>query len=191
MNYLTRMLAFLLAFVGLLNLNACALDSNESMNSRLETLMNSSDEKLVDERFQNIIDVLKNNDAEGIKALFSKAAIAESVDFEANADKLFTFISGNIESWERLNGLTVIDSVETEKRQKEIKSGYYVYTEDETYYFFLLDYPVNTIDPSYAGLYTLLVVKAEDEMKVYDGDEKILYDGIRELSLPGIHVPLY
>jgi hypothetical protein len=52
------------------------------------------------------------------------------------------------------------------------------------------DYPVDTYNPDNVGLYLLLVVKAEDEEKIWDGDQKIIYDGDKEIWRVGIYIPL-
>lgn len=64
-------------------------------------------------------------------------------------------------------------------------------TTDKQKYFFLIDdYPIDTDHPDNVGLYLLLIVKAEDRLKIYDGDQKILYDGDKEIPRAGIYIPL-
>ena len=35
----------------------------------------------------------------------------------------------------------------------------------------------------------MIVVKAEDRLKVYDGNEKILFDGTEEIDRYGVYIP--
>jgi len=73
---------------------------------------------------------------------------------------------------------------------KEVSSYYFVNTNKQKYFFLLRDYPVDTDHPDNVGLYLLLVVKAEDEERIWDGNEKIIYDGNKKLSHAGIYLPI-
>lgn len=88
-------------------------------------------------------------------------------------DYLYDLFQDDIDSWEKLDGLSVFDSIDKGKTKKEMSSYYHLTTNKQKYFFLLQDYPVNTINPKNAGLHLLLVVKAEDEEKIWDGNQKI------------------
>ena len=45
------------------------------------------------------------------------------------------------------------------------------------------------MEPEKKGVKCLIVVKAEDRLKVYDGNEKILFDGTEEIDRYGVYIP--
>ncbi len=51
----------------------------------------TTDEAKADERMKQIMEVMKNKDKEGLKALFSKQALKDAKDFDDNMDSLFAF----------------------------------------------------------------------------------------------------
>ncbi|MCR6546226.1 DUF5104 domain-containing protein [Dehalobacterium formicoaceticum] len=153
-------------------------------------LNKNNDGKNADFRLEQVIETIKSKDKEAIKALFSNKALDEAENFDENADYLFSFIQGDIDSWEELGGPTVFDSNDNGHKKKEVSSYYYVNTDKERYFFLLDDCTVDTDQPDNVGLYLLLVVKAEDREKIYDGDQKIIYDGYKRLTHAGIYIPL-
>ena len=62
-----------------------------------------------------------------------------------------------------------------------ISSWYTVSTNQEDYLFFVLDYAKDTINPDNEGLYTLRVIKSEDEEKEFTYWQ--------DMMLPGIYKP--
>ncbi len=153
-------------------------------------LNKNSDEKNAADRLEQVIEAINNEDKEAIKALFSQKSLDESDDFEGSTDSLFDFIQGTIEDWEKPSGPTVYDSNDYGHKIKEVNSYYLVNTDKQKYFFLLRDYPVDTDHPDNVGLYLLLAVRAEDEEKIWDGDNKIIYDGDKKLSHAGIYLPI-
>lgn len=171
--------------LSMLFLSSCSLGG-----SRTEMLNKDSDDKKADARLEQVIEAIKSQDKDALKAIFSKQALNEADDFDGRVEYLFGFIQGKIDSWKKSDGPTVYDSNDYGHEKKEVSSYYYVNTDKQKYFFLLRDYPVDTDHPNNVGLYMLLVVKAEDEEKIYDGDQKILYDGNKKLSHAGIFIPL-
>ena len=137
-----------------------------------------------------IIEALENQDKDALKKMFSRQALNEVEDFDGSMDNLFDFFQGKFDSWEKLSGPTVFESNNYGHKTKEVSSYFYVNTDKQKYFFLLRDYPVDTDHPDNVGIYMILVVKAEDEEKIYDGDQKILYDGNKKLSHAGIYIPI-
>lgn len=171
--------------LSMLLLSSCSIGG-----SRTEMLNKDDDAKNAETMLAQVIEAIKNQDKDALKAMFSKQAADDVEDFDGGIAHLFGFIQGNINTWEKLDGPTVFESNDHGHKKKEVSSYYYVKTDKQKYFFLLRDYPVDTDHPDNVGLYMILVVKAEDEEKIYDGDQKILYDGNEKISHAGIYIPL-
>jgi len=174
--------------LGMLFLSSCSLGG-----LRTEMLNRNSDETKANARLEHVIEAIKSQDKDALRAIFSKQAADDADDaddFDGGVDQLIGFIQGKIDSWEKLDGPTVFESNDHGHKKKEVSSYYQINTDKQKYFFLLRDYPVDTDHPDNVGLYMLLVVKAEDEKNIYDGDKKILYDGDKKLSHAGIYIPI-
>lgn len=180
-----RFIISLILILSTLFLSSCSIGG-----LRTEMLKNDNSDKKADERLEQVIETIKNKDKNAMKSMFSKRALSETVDFDSRLDKLLNIFQRKIDSWEKSDGATVLESTESGHNKKEVKSYYYVNTNNQKYFFLLQDYPVDTDNQDNVGLYMLLVVKAEDEEKIYDENQKILYDGNKKLSHAGIYIPL-
>jgi len=169
----------------MLLLSACSIGG-----SRISMLNKDNDDKKADARLEQVIDAIKNQDKKALRAIFSKQALHDTDDFDGRIDYLFGFIQGKIKSWKSSDGPTVYGSYDYGHNKKEVSSYYYVNTDKQKYFFLLRDYPIDTDHPDNVGLYMLLVVKAEDEEKIWDGANKIIYDGNKKLTHAGIYIPL-
>ena len=163
--------------------------NKDTIGSRLEMLNKSTDEETANARLEQILDIIKLQDKEALKALFSVNALNDSDDFDENADCLFKFVQGDIDSWEKESGPTVFDSNDRGKVTKKVHSYYYVDSDKDRYFILLRDYPVDTKTADNVGLHLLLVVKADDRLKIYDKDQKILFDGDKDIHRTGVYVP--
>lgn len=170
---------------GMLLSSSCSLGT-----IRTEMLNRDSDDSKANARLEQVIEAIKNKDKDNLKSLFSQKALGEVDDFDSNINDLFNFFQGEVESWEKSSGPTVFESNDHGHVKKEVSSYYYVNTDKQKYFFLLQDYPVDTDDPENVGLYLLLVVRAEDREKIYDGSQKILFDGEKKISHAGIFLPI-
>jgi len=146
--------------------------------------------KKADERFQQIVEIINSRDMEAMKTVFSQKAIQDADDFNGNLDRLFVFIPDGINSWEKLDGPTVMTSNKYGHKKQEVDSFYSATTDNQKYFFLLDDFPSDDDNPDNVGLYLLLVVRAEDKEKIWDGANKIIYDGDKRLSHAGIYLPI-
>jgi hypothetical protein len=153
-------------------------------------LNSSNDDKQAAARLEQVIKAIKNKDKKALKSMFSKQTLDQADDLDGSIDDLFDFFQGEVNLWKKPSGPTVFESNNRGHKKKEVNSYYYVNTDKQKYFFILKDYPVNTDEPNNVGLYLLLVVKAEDEEKIYDGDQKILYDGNKDIPRAGIYIPI-
>lgn len=139
-------------------------------------IFDDSDKK-ADTRMEQLLETLKKQDKETLKTMFSKQALEEANDFEDNLNYLFELFDGNVESWEQ-ERFTSNTSSEYGKKSVMLISWYIVTTDKETYKFFVIDYTKDTINPDNAGLYTLRVIKAEDEAIQFASWQKMQIAGI-------------
>lgn len=124
-------------------------------------ILDDSDMK-ADARLEQILEVLAKNDKDGLKAMFSKQALSEAKDFDGQADYLFDFFQGTVESWKR-TGFTAPMEIKNGKKSVELISWYTVTTDKDIFCFFVIDYSVDTFNPDNVGLYTLSAIKEKDE----------------------------
>ena len=123
-----------------------------------------NDGKVADAQLVKILDAIKSKDKNGLKAMFSKQALNKSDDIDGEIEYLFSFFQGKVTSWvNNAGGPTVSALYEYGHISKELISFYNVKTEGKEYIFFILQYSVDTDHPENVGLYTLRVIKAEDE----------------------------
>jgi hypothetical protein len=175
----------LILILSMVFLSSCSIGG-----SRTEMLNRNNDEKKANARLVDIIKALENQDKDALKKMFSKQALSEVDDFDKSIDDLFDFFQGEVDSWEKPSGPTVFESNDHGHKKKEVNSYYYLNTDKQKYFLLLRDYPVDTDHSDNVGLYLILLVKAEDEEKIYDGEQKILYDGNKKLSHAGIYIPI-
>lgn len=187
---LKRISCIVVIIVGVIIMSSCI-----SYQDRLARLLMSNDEKKSIKRLEQVLDALEDQDAEALKSLFSQKALEETESFEENVDALFELFQGEILTKEKPSGPTVYEGHNDgySGRWKEISSYYYVQTDKERYFFLMKDYPVDTSHPDNVGLYLLLVVKENDESKIWDESEKIIYDivdgEIVKIPRSGVYIP--
>ena len=149
-----KVLALFILFATVL-LSSCTLGGGRRM------IFDDSDKK-ADMRLEQILEVLANNDKDGLKAMFSEQALSEAKDFDGQNDYFFDFFQGAVESWER-TGFSAPMNMENGKKSVELISWYTVTTDKDTFRFFVIDYSVDTFNPDNVGLYALRVIKKTDE----------------------------
>ena len=171
--------------LSILVLSSCSLSG-----IRIKMLNKVDDEAIANARLEEVIESLENQDKDTLKDLFSEQAMNESENFDVNNDQLFEFFQGKVDSWEKASGPSVFTSNDYGHKTKQINSYYFVNTDKQKYFFLLRDYSVDTDNSDNVGLYLLLVVKEEDEEKIWDENQKILYDGDQKISRVGIYLPL-
>ena len=166
---------WLLVLMSIMSLCSCSL-----AGSRLDMLNTDSDEEKADARMAQVIDAIKDQDKDAIKAIFSKQALRETKDIDDGINYLFNLVKGDIKSWEN-ERLASEGHIENGNKSIIIDSWYTVTTDTEVYKIFLLDYTIDTINPDNAGLYSLRAIKAKDE--------KTQFTYMENMKIPGIFIP--
>lgn len=157
----------------LLILNACSQNESGTIS------LNGNAEK-ADERLEELLEVMKNQDNVNLSALFSKQAISDNENFDDGVTYLLQFFEGEISSWERdrFTFEAIKDNGETSVK---LIAWYTIETKEDKYMLFMTDYTINTINPDMQGLYALRVIKAKNE------DEEFTY--WQDMDNPGIYIP--
>lgn len=136
------------------------------------------DNDFADARMEEVFDAIKEQDKDALKAIFSTKALAETETMDVDIDALFSFIQGEVVSWSRDESPVVFDYVEYGDKIKQLLTWYTLYTDEHCYLVFLVDYPIDTIEPENAGLYSLIILGLEDEGKMEEAVEELIIPGI-------------
>jgi len=180
-----KLIIIALSILSILLLSSCTIGG-----SRTGMLNLDNDDRIANARLKQVLEAIKNKDSETLKSLFSKQALSDADDFDKSMEDLFDFFQGEVDSWEKPSGPTVFESNEHGRKTKQINSYYDVSTDKQKYFFLMRDYPVDTEHPDNVGLYLLLIVKSEDEEKIWDGEQKIIYDGKVKIPRVGVYLPI-
>ena len=134
--------------------------------------------KMADDRIEQIVAALKENNIESLKSLFSAKAISEAGNFENDFYRLCQFFQGTIKTWER-DSLAADRSIDYGKQSLMIRYGILISTDIDDYSLFIIDYNIDTINPDNEGIYMLEIWKQS-----YDGE----WDSWQERMVPGISI---
>ncbi len=137
------------------------------------------DTRLVNTRMEQLFNAIKEYDGTALKEVFSQKALAETENINTEINNLFSFIQGEPVSWSK-NSLEVYDSVEYGKKTKQLSGWYGLETTEQTYLIFLVDYPIDTMNVENEGLYSLMIIEAEDENELTGTWE--------DWTIPGIYI---
>lgn len=157
-------------FVVILLCTSCSLGGIE--------MKKLSDEKIIADRSEQIIEAIQNKDREKMKSMFSKQALSETEDIDGGIDYLFSLVQGDIVSWES-EAPSSDGSIDHGKVVKMIRGGFDVITTEGVYLFFLLEYSEDDKNPDNVGLYTLWAIK--------EGEGQ--FASWQAMKIPGIYIP--
>jgi hypothetical protein len=143
-------------------------------------LFGDKDNNLADARMEQVFEAIKEHDKNAVRAIFSPKAITEADNFDAGVDFLLSFVTGEVVSWSRDESPVVSDVVENSRKTKQLLTWYTLETEEHKYLVFLVDYPIDTVNPENEGLYSLRIIREEDEEN--------LVGTMEEWIIPGIYV---
>ena len=130
------------------------------------------DGRLADKATNDLCSSIKDRDKNAVKNLFSEKVRSEADDIDAQIDKLFAFIDGEVAAWKRRElDPMVKDDVEYGQLSKQEWFWVYLKTEKDVYAMYLSYYPINDFEPESEGIYSLLVVRAADKDKLEEWSE--------------------
>lgn len=161
-------------------LNTFAVTSCTIGGDRVEMLNDSNHFNDADSRLVQILDFIENKDKEGMQEIFSQQALNEADDLDNEMDYIFEFFEGEVMSWKD-SGVSVGETNDYGSKTKQVRSFFEVETDEESYVVFILENTEDTEQPENVGVYTLRIIKAEDE------DTQFTY--WQEMAIPGIYMP--
>ncbi len=168
-----RMLAVLMVVIMIFSFSSCA-------SVKVSSPFRDKDIEQADARMEQLFGEIKQQNKEGLKELFSEKAIDEAENINIEIDDFLSFVQGEVVSWNRDDSPTVYDVVEQGSKSKQLITWYTLDTDEQNYLVLLVDYPIDTINPENAGLYSIRILKAEDENK--------LVGFVEDWVIPGIYI---
>ena len=153
-------------------LNAC--------NSGDDAVLSDDGSLNVDNRLEEILAAIDENDRDELENMFSKTALLQVDNFQEQTEDLFQLFEGSVKSWER-TGFTSSSYIEDGEKNTQNIAWYDVTTGKAEYVFFTIECIKDTEQPDNIGLNTLAVVKKADE------ESKFTY--WQDMQIPGIYVP--
>lgn len=159
----------------------CILLLCSCMKGESPMFLRDQNNDLADARMDQLFNAIKEQDKDALKDVFSQKALVKSGNFDVGVEYLLSFVQGEALSWNREDSPIVFDDVEDGGKTKKLVTWYAIDTDEQSYLVFLVDYPIDTIDPENAGLYSLRIITSEDE-NALDGSWE-------EWEIPGIYVP--
>jgi len=119
-----------------------------------------------DRRLKQILEVIKAQDKDALKKMFSKQALNETNDFDDKLDALFYYVQGSIQTWESTGGYSGSDEKNidgTNNRRKKIQAAYIFTTSEQEYRIAIYEFTVDTANPNNIGLYSFCVISSCDD----------------------------
>lgn len=145
-------------------------------------MLNESNEKEESNNtFEEVLNSISEEDKEALKDVFSDYVLEDVDNMDEDIDYLFELLRGNVINWEIRTGPQVSETNDHGKKTKELKTWYEVETDENNFVVFILEYTVDTEQPENIGIYSLRVVKKEDE------DAHMTY--WQDMMIPGIYRP--
>lgn len=137
--------------------------------------------KKADARMEQLIEAIKREDKDALKAMFSKQALSEADDFDGNLNTLFNYIQGEIQSWKSTGAYSFPEEKNADgnsNHKKEAQSTYVFTTSKQEYHVAIYEYTIDTANPDNVGLYSLCIISAKDNK-----DSEFVYWGNRKAGI--------
>lgn len=138
------------------------------------------DNNLADTRMEQLFNAIEQQSKNALIENFSKKALEKTEDIDVDVDHLLSFIQGDVVSWNRDESPIVFDNIEAGGKVKQLVTWYTLDTSEQNYFVLLVDYPIDTIDPENVGLYSICILRSEDENKLTGTWE--------DWAVPGINI---
>lgn len=164
----------IVTIVLLLNLCACEAPT-------MGRTFKDSDDKIALKMLEKAIDAIETHDKMALKKMFSKQALTEADNLDENMDYLFELFHGKVEPIDETVGPAVFETIDHGHITKEFQVWHNVHTDEQEYIFVLIFYTENTDQPDHVGLYSLRVIKSEDQ--------ETQFGYMDDMKIPGIYKP--
>ena len=132
---------------------------------------------LANQCMNNLCSRIKEGDKTAVKDMFSVKARSNAGDIDAQIEKFFSFIDGDVLSWERNEYPDVAEDIAYGEMSKWEWFWFSLKTSKDVYTIYLTYCPVDDFDSENKGIYGMLVVRAADKDRLEEWSE-----------LPGINI---
>ncbi len=148
---------------------------------RAKMLNESNEKEEANNTLEEVLNSISEEDKEALKGVFSDQVLENVDNIDEDIEYLFELLRGNVINWEMRTGPQVSETNDHGKKTKELKTWYDVEIDENNFVIFILEYTVDTEQPENLGIYSLRVVKKEDE------DAHMTY--WQDMMIPGIYRP--
>lgn len=146
-------------------------------------MMFDDTDKKADARMEQLFEIIKVKDKDALKDLFSKQALSEADDLDEKLDAIFSYIQGEIQSWNSQDALIGHEGKNALVAEKEFQAAYIITTSKQIYHVAIYECTLATANPNNVGVYSICIVSDED----YDyGNTEMVYWGDGDVA--GIYI---
>lgn len=153
---------------------SCSLGGN--------AVMTDNDQRIANEKFEEILEVIQSENKERLRTLFSKESLKEAKAFDASVNELFDYFNGKVKLYDDWGGPFVETIQEDDCILQMMESTYDVETTECEYRFAIRYIIRDTTNINNVGIQSLYIIKLEDDSNpqyAYWGDGK---------NTPGINI---
>ena len=153
-------------------------------SDRKNQKMFENDQRIAQEKIEQVLDAVEKKDSASLTALFSKYGIDNAESFEKSVEELFNYFEGTIETYEDAV-VPFVEGMEEKKQKQEMRlmqSTCEIKTTKHIYHLAIRFYAINTYNPEQIGIESLYIIKADED--------KLLSEsyGSNVEFVPGIHI---
>jgi len=145
-------------------------------------LQKSSEQKVANKKFEEILEVLQSQNGDSLYSMFSANSIKSTEGFDKTINELFKYFIGEVKSYDDWGACYVETSKENDEIIQVMESTYDVKTTAYEYRFAIRDIVINTVDSNDIGIQSLYIIK-----KVDDAYPEYAYWGDGKFT-PGINI---
>lgn len=133
----------------------------------------TSDIKVTNGTFRQVINALQHQDKTSLKSLFSNNVRGIS-NFDKNVQDLFDFFHGNVTSVVDTGGVGKDSKFDHGKKRMDLQFAYDVKTSEQEYHVAVKECTEDTFDTNNVGVTSIYIINAKNwhEPYVYRGDGK-------------------
>ena len=170
-----RYLLIVCVLLSTLLLTSC--QGNVILKTILALIPEDKNVTLANQCMNNLCSRIKEGDTAAVKGMFSEKARSDADDIDAQIEKFFSFIDGEVLSWERTEYPDVAEDIAYGEMSKWEWFWFSLKTSNDVYAIYLTYCPVDDFDSENKGIYGMLVVRAADKDRLEEWSE-----------LPGINI---
>ena len=140
-----------------------------------ETVMQNHDQKISNQKLEEILDAIQAKNKNRIILSFSPEAIKKTDNFELSIDTLFDYFYGTVESYNDWGGPITVTTKENDEILQIMDSTYDVKTTKSEYRITIQYVVKDTANNDNVGIHSLYIIKTAEDItsqSAYWGDGK-------------------